>query len=150
MSLSDLTPGYRNRSQVPPIDSLASRMIYRWLGQCMDRWQAAPIPDKPEPTITTSKYSFSVFIYIRYRSILKRLNLTWLSHTPPDFSWLFVIRFSGIWTFGPIRCFFNWRNGLKRFSEYWVIPVNRVGEVIQAKDWKCQAFIIWLNRGNKK
>src|SRR5450432_3299211 len=57
MSESDRTPGNRNRSQVPPLEPRASRMAYVVPGASVCRWQAAPIPDRPAPTIITSTCS---------------------------------------------------------------------------------------------
>src|ERR1700759_517377 len=57
MSESDRTPGYRNRSQVPPDASRDSRMRYFRDGNARCKWWAAPIPDRPAPTISTSTCS---------------------------------------------------------------------------------------------
>ena len=57
MSESDRTPGKRNRSQVPPRASRASRMAQVLPGQRSCRWQAAPMPEMPAPTISTSTCS---------------------------------------------------------------------------------------------
>src|SRR5579884_2028942 len=61
MSESDRMPGYRKRSQVPPIDSRASRITQRLPGASICRWQAAPTPERPAPTISTS--TCSVFMW---------------------------------------------------------------------------------------
>src|ERR687898_3217134 len=57
MSLSERTPGYRNRSHVPPRSARPSRITNDRSGHSRLRWQAAPMPDNPAPTITTSKCS---------------------------------------------------------------------------------------------
>src|SRR5262245_16537789 len=57
MSESERMPGYRNRSQVPPSDSRASRIAYVLPGQVVSRWQPAPTPERPAPTISTSRCS---------------------------------------------------------------------------------------------
>src|SRR5579859_1114551 len=57
MSESERTPGYRKRSQVPPIVSRASRIAYVRPGKADLRWCAAPMPDRPAPMISTSKCS---------------------------------------------------------------------------------------------
>src|ERR1700759_1807742 len=60
MSESDRTPGNRNRSQVPPLAPRASRMAYEAPGASVCRWQAAPMPDRPAPTMSTSVCSAAV------------------------------------------------------------------------------------------
>src|SRR6188768_3835060 len=57
MSLSERTPGYRNRSQVPPMSARPSRIAYVRPGQLAWRWYPAPIPEMPAPTTITSKCS---------------------------------------------------------------------------------------------
>src|SRR5262245_10495866 len=57
MSLSDRTPGYRNKSQVPPMASRPSSTAKVLPGQCICKWTAAPIPEIPAPTMITSKDS---------------------------------------------------------------------------------------------
>src|SRR6478735_8168386 len=57
MSLSDRTPGYRNRSHVPPLDARASRMAIDFEGKAVVRRQAAPMPERPAPTMRTSRCS---------------------------------------------------------------------------------------------
>src|SRR5918992_6305459 len=60
MSESERTPGYRNRSQVPPIEPRASRIAYDLPGRSVSRWQPAPTPERPAPTIRTSRCSFAM------------------------------------------------------------------------------------------
>src|SRR5439155_9913881 len=50
-------PGYRNKSQVPPIEPRASRMAKVLPGHLSCTWYPAPIPDRPAPTISTSTCS---------------------------------------------------------------------------------------------
>src|SRR5262245_58336606 len=59
MSLSDRMPGYRNKSQVPPMASRPSRTAKVLPGQRRRKWMAAPIPARPAPTIITSKDSIA-------------------------------------------------------------------------------------------
>src|SRR5688500_2944630 len=54
MSESERMPGYRKRSQVPPIASRDSRIAYDLSGHSAVRWQAAPMPERPAPTMSTS------------------------------------------------------------------------------------------------
>ena len=54
MSLSLRTPGYRKRSQVPPMSERPSRMVNVRSGHSVCRWYAAPMPEIPAPTISTS------------------------------------------------------------------------------------------------
>src|SRR4051794_31936349 len=56
MSESERTPGYRNRSQVPPMASRASRIVYVRAGHSVCSRYAAPIPDRPAPTMRTSAW----------------------------------------------------------------------------------------------
>src|ERR1700752_318704 len=57
MSESERTPGYRKRSQVPPIRSRPSSMAKLFVGHALLRWHAPPIPDNPAPTMMTSTCS---------------------------------------------------------------------------------------------
>ena len=57
MSESDLIPGYLNKSQVPPKLSLPSKIRYFLSGHFILRCAPAPMPEIPEPTISTSKIS---------------------------------------------------------------------------------------------
>src|SRR5215813_878274 len=57
MSLSDRMPGYRNKSQVPPMASRPSSTAKVLPEQRRFKWTAAPIPEIPAPTIITSKDS---------------------------------------------------------------------------------------------
>src|SRR5215469_4053846 len=57
MSESDLTPGYLNSSQVPPLTERASKIAYEIPGASICSRQAAPIPDRPAPTMSTSTCS---------------------------------------------------------------------------------------------
>src|SRR5215470_4102689 len=65
MSLSDRTPGYRNKSQVPPMASRPSSTEKLLPGQRICRWTAAPIPEIPAPTMITSKDSIFQRPYIK-------------------------------------------------------------------------------------
>src|SRR3954467_317171 len=56
MSESERMPGYRNRSQVPPMASRASRIAKDLSGHSIVRWQPAPMPDSPAPTTRTSTW----------------------------------------------------------------------------------------------
>ena len=60
MSESDLIPGYLNKSHVPPILFLPSKIKNDLLGHFRLRWHAAPIPDIPAPIIITSINSFFI------------------------------------------------------------------------------------------
>src|SRR5882757_2267227 len=60
MSESDRTPGYRNRSQVPPIASRDSKIANDLPGHSRRRWQAAPTPESPAPMIRTSTCSADI------------------------------------------------------------------------------------------
>src|SRR5262249_1136893 len=57
MSESDLTPGYLNSSQVPPLTERASTIAYEIPAASICSRQAAPIPDRPAPTMSTSTCS---------------------------------------------------------------------------------------------
>src|ERR1700712_94325 len=57
MSESERMPGYRNRSQVPPLVPRDSTTAYDRPGASVVRWHAAPIPESPAPTIRTSTCS---------------------------------------------------------------------------------------------
>src|SRR3954447_13623348 len=57
MSESERMPGYLNRSHVPPLASRASSRATLLVGSCSRSWQAAPIPESPAPTISTSTCS---------------------------------------------------------------------------------------------
>jgi hypothetical protein len=57
MSESDRTPGYRNRSHVPPMASRASKIVNVRRGSAARNCRAAPMPDSPAPTISTSTRS---------------------------------------------------------------------------------------------
>ena len=57
MSESDRMPGYLKRSQVPPLFARASRIAYDLPGSSVWSRYAAPMPDKPAPTIRTSRCS---------------------------------------------------------------------------------------------
>src|SRR5215472_13394269 len=57
MSESDRMPGYRKRSQVPPIASRASSTRTDLSGHSRRNWDAAPTPDSPAPTIKMSTVS---------------------------------------------------------------------------------------------
>src|SRR5689334_9654255 len=54
MSESERMPGYRKRSQVPPMDWRRSRMRYDVWGRSMLSRAAAPMPDRPAPMMSTS------------------------------------------------------------------------------------------------
>src|SRR5262245_37913757 len=60
MSESDRMPGYLNRSHVPPLASRASRTATLLVGTCSRTWQAAPMPERPAPTMRTSTCSGEV------------------------------------------------------------------------------------------
>ncbi len=55
MSKSQRIPGYRNKSQVPPIRARRSSTATVLSGNWAVSWQAVPIPDRPAPMIKTSK-----------------------------------------------------------------------------------------------
>ncbi len=55
--LSLRTPGYRNRSHVPPMSLRPSRITKLRPGLFICRWHAAPIPLIPAPTMRTSTCS---------------------------------------------------------------------------------------------
>src|SRR3954470_12010817 len=57
MSESERTPGYRNKSHVPPIAPRPSRITKLFSGHFRRRWHAAPIPESPAPTTSTSTCS---------------------------------------------------------------------------------------------
>src|SRR3954454_14146524 len=57
MSESERIPGYRNRSHVPPMEPRLSTIANDLSGHFCVRWQAAPMPDSPAPTIRTSTCS---------------------------------------------------------------------------------------------
>ena len=59
MSLSDRMPGYRNKSQVPPIAPRRSKTAKVRSGQSRCKRTAAPMPDKPAPIMITSNNSAS-------------------------------------------------------------------------------------------
>src|SRR4051794_39737433 len=67
MSESERMPGYRNRSQVPPIASRPSRIAYDRPADSISRWHAAPIPDSPAPTMSTSTCSGSISAEVSLR-----------------------------------------------------------------------------------
>ena len=54
MSESERTPGYLNRSQVPPNASLPSRIANDLSGQLFCKLYPAAMPDIPAPTIIIS------------------------------------------------------------------------------------------------
>jgi hypothetical protein len=76
MSESDRTPGKRNRSHVPPLAPRASTIAYEVPGASVCSRQAAPIPDRPAPTMRTSTCSAPVmspgrgFVGVTARSLL--------------------------------------------------------------------------------
>src|SRR3954452_418417 len=57
MSESERMPGKRNRSHVPPLVPRASRIANVLSGQRCRSRHAAPIPERPAPTIRTSTCS---------------------------------------------------------------------------------------------
>src|SRR5690348_5220202 len=57
MSESERMPGYLKRSHVPPSALRASSTANVRRGHLSCRWYAAPIPEIPAPTISTSKCS---------------------------------------------------------------------------------------------
>ena len=59
MSLSERMPGYRNKSQVPPIAPRRSKTAKVRSGQSRCKRTAAPMPDKPAPIMITSNDSAS-------------------------------------------------------------------------------------------
>src|SRR6476469_4907324 len=61
MSESERMPGYRNRSQVPPMAPRLSSTAYVRPGKASWMWYAAPMPDSPAPMISTSTWSVTVF-----------------------------------------------------------------------------------------
>src|SRR5260221_8142968 len=54
MSEPARTPGNRNSPPVPPVTPRASTIAYDMPGACICSRQAAPIPDRPAPTIRAS------------------------------------------------------------------------------------------------
>src|SRR3954453_10306906 len=54
MSESERMPGKRNRSQVPPSVCRSSRMAKLLVGRWAFTKQAAPMPESPAPTMSTS------------------------------------------------------------------------------------------------
>src|SRR3954452_20410371 len=86
MSESERMPGYRNRSHVPPIVSRPSKIAKDLPGRVVLSWQAAPTPDRPAPTISTSRCSVAVGIGAG-RSLVAvtvQLSQTPADSSPPD------------------------------------------------------------------
>ena len=57
-------PGYLNKSHVPPILFLPSKIKNDFLEQFCFKWQAAPIPEIPAPIIITST-NFCLLFFIK-------------------------------------------------------------------------------------
>src|ERR1043165_4565576 len=73
ISESERTPGYRNRSHVPPNLSRPSSMTKLFVGHALRRWHAPPTPDNPAPTMMTSTCS-TVAKYIELPKSTKGTN----------------------------------------------------------------------------
>src|SRR5436305_4857628 len=87
MSESERMPGYRNRSHVPPIVSRPSKIAKVLPGSVVFSWQAAPTPDRPAPTISTSRCSVAAGIAAGRSLVAVTVQLSQKASDPSPPGW---------------------------------------------------------------